>query len=82
MTDTFFIGAEIALAVLLIGTALVVLRTRVLPVWLAWVSVIVGIVLIILPIGWAAVIFAFPIWVLVVTYFLWRGQPGVTRSAV
>jgi hypothetical protein len=80
MTDTFFIGAEIALAVLLIATALVVLRTRVLPVWLAWVSVIVGIVLIVLPIGWAATIFAFPIWVLVVTYFLWRGELGEARA--
>jgi hypothetical protein len=80
MGDTFFIGGEIALAVLLIATALVVLRTRVLPVWLAWVSVIVGIVLIVLPIGWAGVIFAFPIWVLVVTYFLWRGEPGAARA--
>src|SRR2546423_7393697 len=80
MTDTFFIGAEVALAVLLIATALVVLRTRVLPVWLAWVSLIVGIWLIILPVGWLAVLFAVPIWVLVVTYFLWRGEPGVARA--
>ena len=80
--NAFFIGAEIALAVLLIATALVVFRTRVLPVWIAWISVILGIVLIILPIGWAAVLFAFPIWVLIVTYLLWSGGPGVTRTPV
>jgi hypothetical protein len=82
MGDAFFIGGEIALAVLMIATALVVFRTRVLPVWIAWISVIVGIVLIILPIGWAAVIFAFPIWVLIVTYLLWSGGKTVPRSPV
>jgi len=80
--NAFFIGAEIALAVLLIATALVVLRTRVLPVWIGWISVIVGIVLIVLPVGWAAVIFAFPIWVLLVTYLLWSGGQVVPRSGV
>jgi hypothetical protein len=80
--NAFFIGAEIALAVLLIATAGVVFRTRVLPVWIAWISVIIGIALIVLPIGWAVLLFGFPIWVLIVTYLLWSGGQVVPRSPV
>lgn len=80
MENAFFLGAEISAAVLLAATGLIALRTRALPAWLAWVSLLIALVLIVLPVGWAALIFAFPIWVLVVTYFLWR-EAGGGRSA-
>jgi hypothetical protein len=70
--DVFFIGAEYLLPVLLTATALVALRTRVFPAWFAWISVLVALVLLIGPIGWAALVFAFPIWVLITTWLLWR----------
>jgi len=75
LADAFFIGAEYLLPVLLAGTALVARRTQaVLPRWLTWVTLLIALVLLIGPIGWAALIFAFPLWVLVVTYLLWRAQ--------
>jgi hypothetical protein len=70
--DVFFIGAEYLLPVMLVATALLALRTLVLPRWLAWVTLFVALVLLIAPIGWAALIFAFPLWILVVSFLLWR----------
>ena len=63
--------------VLLVGTAIVVLRTKVFPAWVAWLSLLIAVVLWIGPIGWAALIFAFPIWVLIVSTYLLRGARAV-----
>ena len=68
--DVFFLGAEMSAAVLLAASGLHALRTGSLPRWLAWVSLVIALALIILPIGWAALLFAFPLWVLVVSYLL------------
>ncbi len=61
------------------ATGVHALRTRSLPRWLAWVSLVVALALIVLPIGWAALLFAFPLWVLVVSYLLWSA--GSTTAA-
>jgi len=70
--DGFFVASEFAAASLLAAVALAVLRSRMLPTWFAWLSLAIALVLIIPPIGWAALIFGLPIWILLVTYFLWR----------
>ena len=74
MSDVFFLGAEMSAAVLLAATGVHALRTGSLPSWLAWVSLVVALALIILPIGWAALLFAFPLWVLVVSFLLWSAS--------
>jgi hypothetical protein len=72
MGDAFFVAAEFLVPVMLASTAFLALRTRaVLPRWLAWVTLIVAIAMLIAPIGWAALIFAFPIWVVFVSVLLW-----------
>ena len=73
--DAFFIGAEYALPVLFFASGILALRHAALPRWLGWVSVLIGVVLLIGPIGWAAFIFATPIWTLIVSLLLY------TRSA-
>ena len=74
----FFVGAEIAAAALLLATGLLALRTGFLPVWLGWASVVLAVLLLILPIGWAALLIGFPLWVLIVSVLLWRtGEPAV-----
>jgi hypothetical protein len=42
-----------------------------LPKWLAWITALIGIVVLIGPIGWAGLIFATPVWTLSVS-LLWR----------
>lgn len=80
MGDAFFIGAEYMLPVLLTATALVALRYGAFPKWLAWVSLLIALVLLIAPIGWAALIFAFPLWVLVVSVLMWRWAQSPTGA--
>ncbi|HZP72980.1 MAG TPA: hypothetical protein VFA97_06340 [Gaiellaceae bacterium] len=62
--DMFFVAAELMLIPFYLGTAVVALRTRVLPKVWAFFSILVAIVLVIGPIGWAALIFGTPVWLL------------------
>jgi len=75
--DAFFLGAEYLLPVLLVASALIALRYGGLPRWLAWIQVLMALVLLSGVLGWAVLIFAFPLWVLLVSYLLWR--PGTVR---
>jgi len=79
--DLFFIGAEISLILPLAAVAILAFRTGVLPRWWAIFSALVAVVLWIGPIGWAALIFGTPIWVLGTTILLVR-PPQPRRSAV
>jgi len=76
--DSFFLGAEYLLPVMLVASGIIALRYGVLPRWLAWIQFLIALVLLTGFIGWAALIFAFPIWVLVVSYLLWRPAPART----
>lgn len=68
----FFFGGELMLAGFLLAVGLAAVGTRALPPWLGWVSVVLGLVAFVPPIGWAVVIFAFPLWLLLVSALLWR----------
>ena len=62
--NMFFVGAELMMIPFFLGVAVVALRTGVLPKWWAIVAILIAIVLVIGPIGWAALIFATPLWLL------------------
>jgi hypothetical protein len=73
-SDMFFVGAELAMILFFLGCAVVALRTRVLPKWWAIVAIVIAVVLVIGPIGWAALIFAMPLWLLGTSWLLYRGS--------
>lgn len=75
-SDGFFVAAEYTLPVFFFASAILALRYAALPKWLGWFSVLIGIVLLIGPIGWAAFIFATPIWVLIVSVWLFMRTPA------
>ena len=84
LSDAFFVGAELAAILLLVAVAVVVLRTRVLPSWWAYFGLLIAIVLVIGPIGWAAPIFGVPVWIIGTSLMLLLGgttQRPVTASA-
>jgi len=72
-SDMFFVCAELASIPFLVGAAIVVFRTRVLPKAWAWFAMLIAVVLVIGPIGWIGVIFGVPLWTLGTTWFLVRG---------
>jgi hypothetical protein len=80
--DVFFVAAELMMVLFFVGAAVAILRTGVLPKWWAWFAVLIAVVLVIGPIGWAALIFGTPIWTLGTTFFLLRGQPAPRVEAV
>ena len=59
--DGFFLPAAFSAALLLVATAVAALRWRILPAWLAWASLLIALVMLIPPIAWAGLIFAFPL---------------------
>jgi hypothetical protein len=83
-SDAFFVATEYTLTILFFTSAIMALRYAALPRWLGWLSLLIGIVLLIGPIGWAALIFATPIWTLIVSIWLYvkTQQPTTTPEPV
>jgi hypothetical protein len=79
-SDAFFLATEYMLPVFFFSSAILALRFGALPKWLGWLSILVGIVLLIGPIGWAALIFATPIWVLIVSIWLYLRTPVAAKA--
>ena len=77
--DGFFIAAELMLVGFFLAVGLAALRARALPAWLGWISLVLAMVALIPPIGWAVVVFAFPLWLLLVSALLWR-QPAIEAT--
>jgi hypothetical protein len=67
-----FVAAEIALAVFLGALSILALRRLVLPRWLGWFGLVVTVLLLIPPIGWAALLFLLPVWLVAASLILWR----------
>jgi hypothetical protein len=81
LDDAFFIGAELMLAGFFSAVGLAAIRSRSLPVWLGWISLLFAVVALILPVGWAVVVFGLPLWLLVVSALLWmRREPSPAVS--
>lgn len=66
----FFIGAELSAIVLLAATAVVALRTGVLPRWWAAVTIVLAVWLVIGPIGWLGLLAGLPVWTVVTSLML------------
>jgi hypothetical protein len=82
LDDGFFIGAEASLAVFFLAAWLVALRTGAIPMWLAWASLVLAVAAVLPWVGWAVVLWGFPLWVLVVGtwMFLRPAAPTPARA--
>lgn len=81
--DLFFVGAEVMLFVVLVGVAVLAYRTAALPRLWGTLGAVVGIVALVGPIGWAALMFGFPVWLLGTTFLLARKpRAEAARTAV
>jgi len=75
----FFFPFGIGIAALVLATGLAALRTRVIPVWLAWVAVVIFVVTF-TPIGFVGFL-ASGLWILVVSVLLWRAEEGAASPS-
>ena len=79
--DGFFFGAEVMLVGLFLAVGLAAIQARALPAWLGWFSLVLAVVALIPPIGWAVVVWGFPLWILIISVLMWRSsEPAVARS--
>jgi hypothetical protein len=74
----FFLGFPIGLGTLLLASSLAILRTKVLPAWLGWVALLLGIVSL-TPVGFFAFLVVLA-WIAVVSVVLFQQQPGPTPT--
>lgn len=74
MEAVFFIGAELAAIVLLVGAAVVAFRTAALPRWWAVASILLALWLAIGPIGWIGLLVGLPVWTVVTSLLLVRAD--------
>jgi hypothetical protein len=81
-TDAFFVCAELAAVLLFVGAAVLAFRTKVLSKWWAVLMVLVAVVLVIGPIGWAGLIFGLPVWTLGTSVMLLRSGGARPTEAV
>jgi hypothetical protein len=79
--DAFFVGAELAAALLLIATGLTILRYGALPRWVAWISFLFALWLLIPPIGWAGLLVGVPLWTIIVAVLLWMRSGDDSAAA-
>jgi hypothetical protein len=70
--EGLFFLAWFPAAALLAATAIVTLRTGVFPWWLGWVSLVMAVGLIIPWIGWAVFLFLLPVWIILLSVWMWR----------
>lgn len=77
--DVFF-GLLAGAALFLLGFGLAILSVATIPSWLGWVAIPLGVISV-TPIGWIAVIFALPLWVLIVSVFAFLRQDAGSSAA-
>jgi hypothetical protein len=83
VAESAFGGTEFTLIAMTLAVGLVILRTRVLWPWLGWVSLALALLLAIIPIGWAGVVFVFPLWTIVMSLALYmQSAPATAPTAM
>jgi hypothetical protein len=77
----FGFAAPIGFAALLFAVTVLGLRVGAVPKWWAWISALLGVVMVIPFISWAGAFFLFPLWVLVMSILLLRSERVPAPSA-
>lgn len=81
LPEAFLVAAAFSAILLMLGSGIVALRTCIFPKGWAWFSFLLALLLVIPPIGWAALLLGLPVWVIATTVFLLRRAPPATVVA-
>lgn len=69
--DMPFLMVLVGVSVLTLATGIVILRSRFLPLWVGWLSLVIGVVALLGPLGFFAFL-ASGIWILILSFMLYR----------
>ncbi len=71
----------VGISILMFAAAFIILKTRILPVWLAWVTFVLAVVALAGPIGFFSLP-AMGIWILIVAYLMLRREQTLPEESV
>ena len=74
----FFVAGELVAVAYMGAAGLSILRSGLLPAWLGWASLALAAMLVVNPIGWAALYLGVPLWTLVAGVWLYVRVPAET----
>jgi hypothetical protein len=80
--DAFFFGAEMLLVGFFLFVGLAAVWARAWAAWVGWVSLAFAVIALIPPLGWAIVVFGFPLWLLLMSALMWRRPVTETAKPV
>jgi MFS family permease len=72
-------GIVVGVSIIMWAAGFIILRTRILPVWLAWVSFVLGLAGLAGPVGFVAFL-ATGLWILIVAFYMWRFESTLPVS--
>lgn len=72
----FFVAAELVAVAYMGAAGLAILRSGLLPRWFGWASIVLAAILVVNPIGWAALYLGVPLWTLIAGIWLYRHAPA------
>jgi hypothetical protein len=75
----FYWGAGLSGALFLFAFAWTTLSTGAFPAWLGWASIALAAWLVIVPIAWIGLVYAFPVWLIAVSVILWTRSRSDSR---
>jgi hypothetical protein len=79
--DTFFLPAEYMAVAFTAAVAVAILRGGAFPAWFGWLTAFLALVLVIAPLGWAALVFGIPLWTFAVSIWLFLTEdPDATAG--
>ena len=79
--DGFFVVAELLAVALLGAAALMILRTKAFPVWFGWVTAVFTLGLLVLPVGWAFLVWGVPLWTIATSVWVFMREGRGTAAA-
>lgn len=79
LQNDVFLGLLIGTGVFLIANGLVIVNSAALPKWLGWVALPFGVIAV-TPLGWITLIFALPLWTLIVSVLIVVRPSAQTRA--
>ena len=75
LSDGFFVVAEFIAVGFAAAAGLAIIRGTTLPSWFGWITILLAVVLVVGPVGWAGLIFGIPLWTLITSIWLFaRGD--------
>jgi hypothetical protein len=68
--------------VFFLAAALSIFRFRALPRWLGWLALVLAVLAVIPPVGWAVLALGLPIWTLIASWLVFARQRGAPAGTV